>query len=49
MLGKIFFNKKNDFFAPINCDFIDNDAISDINRRIDVGNKLLGNWEISFY
>ena len=47
MLGKSFL-KKNDLCAPINCDFIGNTAMPDINRRINVGNNLLRNWDISF-
>ena len=36
---------KNDLCAPTNCDFADNSAITDINTRIDIGNKLLSNWD----
>ena len=43
--GKDLFLIENDLCAPTNCDIANNSAITDINRRIDIGNKLLSNWD----
>ena len=39
----------NDFCAPVQCDLAGNNAITDINRRINIGSNILNNWDITFY
>ena len=39
----------NKWCAPTKCDLAGNSNITEISRKIDIGNKILNDWDISFY